>query len=128
METILLGTSILIEHRRAKDKSTSRLFEMSGRFLLAISTITVFELWRGDNSGEDEFWQTLFLNCSLLDFDFESAKIAGRDFLFLQKQGLPIDVEDVLIGAVAKRNNLKLATGNQRHFSRIPDLQLYPSL
>ncbi len=61
---------------------------------------------------------------TLLDFDIESAKIAGKDFLSLQKKGQMIDIEDVLIGAIAKKNDLSLATANEKHLSRIDDLQL----
>jgi tRNA(fMet)-specific endonuclease VapC len=127
METILIDTSILIAHRRSKNKSQTLLFELSGNFLLAVSSITIFELWRGDNSDEDNFWENLFLNFQILDFDINSAKIAGKDFLYLQKKGLPIGVEDVLISAVAKSNNIKLASNNLKHFERIPDLKIFTS-
>jgi predicted nucleic acid-binding protein len=61
---------------------------------------------------------------TLLDFDVESAKIAGRDFLDLQKKGQMIDIEDILIGATSKRNQLRVASTNTRHYSRITGLQL----
>ena len=61
---------------------------------------------------------------TLLDFDFDCGKIAGKDFLDLKKRGLMIDIEDILIGAVAKQNGIRLATTNPNHFSRIQGLQL----
>ncbi|MFN4256592.1 MAG: type II toxin-antitoxin system VapC family toxin [Saprospiraceae bacterium] len=124
METICLDTSILIAHRRAKDKSATDLFALAGRYKLAITSITVFELWRGDNQGEDAYWLNLSGNISVLDFDFESAKIAGQDFLDLQKRGVPIGIEDILIVSVAKRHQLRVATTNTAHFSRISGLTL----
>jgi tRNA(fMet)-specific endonuclease VapC len=127
METILLDTSILIAHRRSKNKSQTLLFELSGNFLLAVSSITIFELWRGDNSNEDDFWEKLFLNFLILNFDTNSAKIAGKDFLYLQKKGLPIGVEDVLIASIAKSNSMRLASNNLKHFERIPDLKIFTS-
>jgi predicted nucleic acid-binding protein len=54
----------------------------------------------------------------------ESGKIAGADFLELKNKGQMIDIEDILIGGVAKRNQLRVATTNPNHFSRIPELHL----
>ena len=48
----------------------------------------------------------------------------GRLKHHLEKQGLPIDDFDLLIGSVAKQSDLVLATHNLKHFSRIPDLVL----
>lgn len=122
MELICLDTSILIDHRRAKDKSVSLLFRLSAKFSLAVTSITVFELWKGDNTGEDAFWEQLFSKMTLLDFDTESGKISGSDFLDLKKKGLLIDIEDILIGGIAKRHQLRVATTNPNHFSRIQGL------
>ena len=119
-----ISPSILIDHRRAKDKSKSLLFRMTSHYSFAITSISVFELWKGDNSGEDAFWLKLFSNMTLLDFDVESAKIAGRDFLELQRKGQMIDIEDILIGATAKRNQLRMASTNTKHYSKITGLQL----
>lgn len=124
MELICLDTSILIDHRRSKNKSNSLLFQLSKAYNFAITSVTVFELWKGDNSGEDAYWTGLFSKMTLLDFDFESAKIAGEDFLELKKAGLMIDIEDILIASIAKRHQLPIASNNYKHFQRIPNLQL----
>lgn len=124
MEMICLDTAILVEHRRSKDKANTLLFRLSRKFSFAVTTVTVFELWRGDNTGEDVFWNALFSKMTILSFDIECAKIAGKDFLDLQKKGQMIDIEDILIGSVAKQNKLRLATANQKHFSRIVGLEL----
>ncbi|MCU0348584.1 MAG: type II toxin-antitoxin system VapC family toxin [Saprospiraceae bacterium] len=124
MELICLDTTILIDHRRSKDKSQSLLFKLSFQYNLAVTSITVFELWKGDNTNEDAFWMQLFSKMTLLDFDVDSGKIAGADFLHLKQKGQIIDIEDILIGGVAKRNNLRVATTNTNHFSRVEGLQL----
>ena len=124
VETICLDTSILIDHRRTKPRQNSVFFNLSRRYELVISTVTVFELWKSDSTNETAFWEELFERMQILAFDTAAAKIAGYDYLFLEKSGQRIGAEDVLISATAKRHNLRLATTNANHFSRIPDLQL----
>lgn len=62
----------------------------------------------------------------LLDFDYACCTEAARIYKELRSSGQPIGVEDVLIAAVAVAltNGLRLATDNQRHFSRIAGLTL----
>ena len=119
-----MDTNILIAHRRSKDKSKSVLFLLASKYELAISTVSVFELWKGDNSGEDDYWERLFAQMTILDLEIESAKIAGKDFIDLRKKGQMIDIEDLLIGAIAKNNKLRVASQNTKHFSRIAGLSL----
>lgn len=42
----------------------------------------------------------------------------------LQKSGKNIDDMDLLIGATALTNNLKLVTNNEKHFKKIPGLEI----
>lgn len=124
MELICLDTNILIAHRRSKDRSKSLLFQLASQYELAITSISVFELWRGDNSGEDAYWEKLFAQMTILELDIKSAKIAGKDYLTLRKKGQMIDIEDLLISGIAKKNNLKIASKNTKHFSRIKGVSL----
>ena len=100
------------------------MFHLAAKYSFAITTVTVFELWKEDNSEEDAFWEKLFSRLTIPGLDMESAKIADKDFPDLGKKGQMIDIEDLLIGAIAKKNNLKVATQNTRHFSRIAGLSL----
>lgn len=124
VESICLDTSILIDHRRTKPRQNSVFFDLSRKYELVVSSVTVFELWKGDSTNETAFWEELFERMQILTFDTAVAKIAGIDYLYLEKTGQRIGAEDVLIAATAKRHNLRLATTNVNHFNRIPDLQL----
>jgi predicted nucleic acid-binding protein len=42
----------------------------------------------------------------------------------LKNKGLEIDFRDLLIGATALNNNLKLVTLNKKHFSRVDNLEI----
>lgn len=125
-ETICLDTSVLIAHKRSKSKTDTLFFRLGSTYQqFAISTVTVFELWRGDSRPDEKvFWEDFLSRMQVIDLDAETARIAGRDYSFLEKSGQRIGAEDILIGATAKRHNLRIATENVSHFSRIPDLQL----
>ena len=51
-------------------------------------------------------------------------KVFGQAKAILERAGLPIPDADIHIAATALCGNASLATGNLRHFSRIPGLRL----
>lgn len=124
MEMICLDTNLLISHKRAKDKNSTKLYELSKQYAFAITTISAYELYRGDNSVEDRFWMDFFSRITMLDFTLQAATEAGNIYRRLKAKGLMIDIEDILIGATALSNNLKVATDNTSHFNRIEGLNL----
>ncbi|WP_206667216.1 type II toxin-antitoxin system VapC family toxin [Candidatus Methylobacter oryzae] len=129
MEIICLDTNILIAHKRAKkaDKDKTSLYRLSTQaYRFAVSSITVYELLRGDNQDEDHYWKTMFANMEILPFDAACAEQAAIIYKDLKEKGQLIEAEDLFIGATAQYHRLKLATGNQRHFERIIGLELIP--
>jgi tRNA(fMet)-specific endonuclease VapC len=124
MDLICLDTNILIDHRRAKDKTQTRLYELSQTNSFAITTVTVYELFRGDDSNEDQFWLQFFNRVVILDFTQDAAQQAGIIYRKLKSTGNMIGVEDILIASIAITNHLPLASDNIRHFYRIEDLVL----
>ncbi len=66
---ICLDTNILIAHKRAKreDKDKTLLYRLSARnYCFAVSSITVYELLRGDNRDEDCYWKNMFDDMEIL--------------------------------------------------------------
>ncbi|MCW3113531.1 MAG: PilT protein domain protein [Segetibacter sp.] len=124
MEMICLDTNILISHKRSKQKNTIRLYKLSTQYSFAVTSITAYELFTGDNSAEDAFWLNFFSKIIMLDFNQSSAMEGGKIYKDLKSKGLMIDIEDILIGAIAISNSLKLATDNINHFGRISGLQI----
>ena len=127
MDIVCLDTNILIAHKRAKieDKDKTLLYRLATQaYRFAVSSITVYELLRGDNQDEDQYWKMMFANMELLPFDSACAEQAAKIYKDLKPKGQLIEVEDLLIGATALRHGLKLATGNVRHFERIKGLAL----
>lgn len=127
MDLICLDTNVLIAHKRAKtaDKDKTLLYCLTAQnYRFAVSSITVYELLRGDNQDEDRYWKMMFVNMKVLAFDFACAEQAARIYQDLKQRGQLIEAEDLLIGATALHHQLKLATGNRRHFERIAGLVL----
>lgn len=127
MEIICLDTNVLIAHKRAKknDKDKTSLYRLTlESYSFAVSIITVYELLRGDNKDEDLYWKAMFSNMTILPFDYNCAEQAARIYKDLKQKGQLIETEDLLISATALHHNLRLATGNVKHFERIAGLAL----
>lgn len=127
MDMICLDTNVLIAHKRAKvqDKSKTELYRLSTHgYRFAVSSITVYELLRGDNQDEDRYWKTMFADMKILPFDLGCAEQAAKIYKDLKEKGLLIEAEDLLIGATALQHRLTLVSNNRRHFERIDGLLL----
>ncbi|MDU9050416.1 MAG: type II toxin-antitoxin system VapC family toxin [Candidatus Electrothrix sp. Rat3] len=57
-----------------------------------------------------------------LSFDDKAAEIYGQVRSQLEKAGIPIGPNDLLIAAIALSNDLTLATANIREFTRVENL------
>lgn len=92
------------------------------------SAIVGFELWYGvgksaRKESNAQLVETFLAGpVSLLPFEFEDAKVAGRIRANLESAGKPIGAYDVLIAGQALRHQLILVTANVREFSRIKGL------
>lgn len=94
----------------------------------ATTVITAGELvygaWRSPRP--DHFLEALELrvwpHIRVLGFDFASAAIYGRLRADLEREGKPLAEPDLRIAAICLRHDADLATGNLRHFRRVPGL------
>lgn len=89
-----------------------------------ISVITEFEIYSGSNELQQEFWNQFFENVTILPFDSKTSQAAAQLFKELKQKNKLIAVPDLLIGATAYANHLKLATLNVKDFERIEKLGL----
>jgi tRNA(fMet)-specific endonuclease VapC len=93
-----------------------------------VSSVVAFELWYGvATSARPEanarLVETFFAGpVSLLAFEPEDAKTAGRVRAELEAGGRPIGAYDLLIAAQALRHQWTLITTNAREFSRVKSL------
>ena len=97
--------------------------------VVLVSVVVAFELWYGVGKsarGESNarLVETLLAGpVSLLPFDFEDAKVAGRVRASLEAVGKPIGAYDALTAGQALRHRLTLVTANVKELSRIKGLE-----
>lgn len=123
MEVICLDSSVLIEYYRKTKKEKSFLFQLAGKYNFKIPAIVKYEIYKGDKKG-DPLWNTTFADTEIFPFDGESAEIAAEIYLDLRNKNRLIPTDDILIAVTSLRNKLKLATLNEKHFSRISGLDI----
>lgn len=94
-----------------------------------VSSVVAFELWYGvAKSARPEasarVVETFLAGpVSLLAFEPEDAKVAGRVRARLEAAGKPIGAYDLLIAGQALRHTLTLITANGREFGRVKGLE-----
>ncbi|MFC1592300.1 type II toxin-antitoxin system VapC family toxin [Thermodesulfobacteriota bacterium] len=95
-----------------------------------ISTITVYEIIYGackSNRPDHhlENLETILLPAvNVVGFDIGAAYVCGRLRSELERKGESVPIADLQIAAIALAHELILITGNQKHFKRIPGLQV----
>jgi tRNA(fMet)-specific endonuclease VapC len=118
---ILSGKSPLIESRLLK--------ELTADGELYISAIAAFELWYGvakSSRQSDNARQLVAFfggSVSLLSFDEEDARSAGKIRADLETIGRPVGDYDLLIAGQALRHGMTLVTANVKEFARIRGLR-----
>lgn len=66
----------------------------------------------------------LLPNLPVLSFDAAAARHYGELRAELERLGTPIGDADMRIAAIALSHDLKVVTGNERHFHRVPELEI----
>ncbi len=130
METVIcLDTGVVIDILRKKEDAILWLKDIKHEQPLAITLITVFEIYRGIYGGtrtieELEAFEYLKKQLIVLPITENHMREAARISIILQKSGKEIDIRDLLIGICTREEGYILKTNNQKHFIAIPDLKL----
>ncbi|MFY9660744.1 MAG: type II toxin-antitoxin system VapC family toxin [Terriglobales bacterium] len=127
----LLDTNACIALINAKTPSVRVRFQkaLAQDAKVLVSSVVAFELWYGvAKSARPEanarVVETFFAGpVSLLAFEAEDAKVAGRVRASLETVGKPIGAYDLLIAGQALRHQVTLITANGREFGRVKGLE-----
>ncbi|GIK61055.1 MAG: type II toxin-antitoxin system VapC family toxin [Ignavibacteriota bacterium] len=125
----LLDTNICIYIIKKKPESIIKIFSKIKLGDVAISAITIAELYFGLAKSSKPNENTIALQEFLqplvtLDFNSDDAVVYGRIRAELEANGQMIGAMDLLIAAIALSRELILVTNNEKEFSRIKDLKL----
>lgn len=125
---VVLDTNIIIDHLRMQDRRTESklmtLVKTKPKELLAISMITIQELYEGRSTRDTQKEQYLLATVSplkILPYNYEVAKLAGEIARDIER---PIELADAGIAATAILNGCELLTLNLKDFSGIDNLAL----
>jgi predicted nucleic acid-binding protein len=125
---LILETTFLIdlerEQLRDEPGPAHRFLESHGAERLHVTTVTAGELAAGASAEERPAWKELLGRFRVLSIDRDACWRYGRLLSYLKDNGLLIAANDLWIASIAVSNGLPLATRNERHFRRIPDLRV----
>lgn len=94
---------------------------------IAVSTVSLFELWYGVAKSErresnSERLAVFLAPLEIVQFGTDDSHIAGTIRADLERTGRPIGAYDYMIAAQALRRGMTLVTANVNEFQRIADL------
>jgi tRNA(fMet)-specific endonuclease VapC len=125
---VLIDTSILVDAERRGQRLESAIGEDDR----AISVVTASELLHGVHRADDEairvrrqvFVEHILASLDPLPITTRVARSHARLWAHLEQTGMLIAAHDLWIAATALAHGMTLATGNARHFDRVPGLML----
>lgn len=127
---VCLDTSFLIDLLKGKEEVRILKEETDkNNYPVTIASPSIIELIKGLKIGkvredEEEKVNDLIFSLTVLNLDRDSAILAGEIESELIKKGELIDLEDMMIAAIAITNNEKLITSNEKHFKKIGNLEI----
>lgn len=126
---MILDTTFLIDVLRGDEEVVEWERDLDENGTGFATSISVLELWEGiqradASDAERERVRRLLDGIHHADFDAPSAMTAGEVSAALTDTGQEIDVEDVMIGAIALRRDQPVLTRNAEHFERIENLDV----
>ena len=122
--TMLLDTSVLVDHLRADERAVrllARLFEGDEPVWAATPSRT--EILAGIRAAERDAMSRLFALISWIDIDASIADAAGELARRFRRSHTGIDTTDYLIAAAAQSISASLVTLNVRHFPMFAGLK-----
>ncbi len=127
---MILDTTFIIDLLRGEEKIEDWIDKFdSGDEIPVLNPITAMELLEGahlsDRTDEElEKIKSLLEGLTLEDFDVEDGKLSGKINASLTEEGKTIDLEDVMIAAIALNSEQTILTRNSEHFERIEETEV----
>ena len=125
----LLDTNICIYLMKGRVANVQRQFAALQAYEVAISVITLGELYFGANKSQQRVQavnalQSLTQSLRVLELNEDVTRHYGEIRAFLEAKGQPVGANDLWIAAHARALGLTLVSNNLREFSRVPNLAL----
>jgi predicted nucleic acid-binding protein len=119
----LIDTDIVIDHFHGHQAAPEYFADnLATGEVLAVSAITLTELFAGMRAGEAERTERLLNLFAVQDVNTSIARLAGR-YLNRFRRTHHIELADALIAATAAQLGAELVTRNLKHYP-MPDIQV----
>jgi predicted nucleic acid-binding protein len=128
VRAVLVDTDILIEVSRGRNGAVVaawRALAVETETLLALTPVTVAELWRGVREPERAALAELTRTMLCVDLDRQAGERAGE---YMRRFGPShaVELADALLAAVAVEHGMLLWTRNRRHYP-MPEIRFFSS-
>lgn len=123
---LVVDTNILIDHLRGGKIWRKIADEIDDDTGLFVPTVVIFELFSGISTRNPLIVSQIYKllgNFQRLDLNELIARQAGELYRDTKKT---LEVPDYIIAASALSVNAQIVTLNQKHFTQIPGINLYP--
>lgn len=127
---ILIDADVVIHSEKGKFDLQQWLAAHS-RDNLALAAITVAELWHGVERAVGKrriarrrFLKTILKVLPVFPFTERTAFMHAKLWAYLEAHGTMIGYHDLIVAATAREKNYSVATFNNKHFSKIPGLNI----
>lgn len=123
---VCLDTNIVIDYLHGDKKTVETVAKMAlshGGKSLAITSITMYELFKSKKPKAEEALQGFVDDINLYNLDKDSALASARIFASLSEKGRMINENDILIAGIALANDDILIT-KDKHFESIENAKI----
>ncbi len=126
MGNYLLDSGIVLRHLRGNRRVVNLLRQLGHTERLAVSVVTRLEVYAGMHEDERHATQKLLSRFLTFNLDAAIADRAGELVRYRRNRDEWLGIPDAIIAATAVQHSLTLVTLNQKDFTGIAGLSLYP--
>jgi predicted nucleic acid-binding protein len=125
----LVDSDICSKALRGRHESLTNVLNTMRQDGLAISVVTYGEVTEGvlfsrNRAVDQQLWRDFLAGFDIIDVTMEIAEVWADVRGSLRKQGNIVPDNDLLIASTALRFGMTVVTGNERHFGRVPGLDV----
>lgn len=126
---VCFDTSFIVDLFRNQQRAYDYMSKLEAQgSVIKIASPTIIELMTNanlnQNKKEKEELLKFLSSVIVLNLDKECALVAAEIESYLIMAGDIIQLQDIMIGAIAKHNNETIITRNKKHFEKIPGLKV----
>ena len=122
---LCIDTNSLIDYLKGREPGASAVEKAVKTYNCCVASISVYELLFGVARAQREIGEQALLGMmTVLSLDDAVAKRAASLHAELIRKNQDIGIKDILIAATCLEHSVPILTANERHFSRVPGLEV----